>query len=147
MLPSPISSRRRPRKPSYSSISSSNAWSCRIHLLSQRSRVTNLAVLLLTAAFLFSLSLNIRHSLWGLSTAHGTQWDGYSLENSIEDTIERPLELQRLDHLIMVPGHGVWTGNSPDEVLQEDTWALEHYLSGEGAKTRIEAFIGHIRKG
>lgn len=67
--------------------------------------------------------------------------------HSIEDTITRTKELQALQHLIIVPGHGVWQGYTAETVYNESAWALEHYQQGDGARTRIDAFVGHIRKG
>lgn len=140
MLPSPVSSRRRPfRKPSYSNLGQ-DAWSYKIKQLSQRSRVTNLAVLILTSALLLSVFLNVKHWLQDVTPS-------VSLLKSIEETISRPNEIKKLEHLIIVPGHGIWTGNEQEEIQEESTWELEHYQSGGGAQTRIGAFVSHIRGG
>lgn len=168
MLPTPVSFKRRPyRKPSISG-PQDNAWRHRLRLLFARSRVTNLAVLLLTASLIFSLFTNFRY--WTESGSYSQRWDpsfaphedgtcstgghGSSSEcagpgriHSIEDTITRTKELQALQHLIIVPGHGVWQGYTAETVYNESAWALEHYQQGDGARTRIDAFVGHIRKG
>ncbi|KAI5117191.1 hypothetical protein M0805_004961 [Coniferiporia weirii] len=162
MLPAPVSSRRRQyRKPSSSGITSTYDWSYRIHLLFLRSRVTNLAVLLLVASLVLSLLVNIRHwvergqpsnelyDYYGKSSylAYGRGRTG--TPKSIEDTIGRSVGLQKLEHLIVVPGHGVWLGSDVRETLDEYSWAMQNYHNGGGggAQTRIEAFVGHIRKG
>lgn len=147
MLPAPISSRRRPRKPSNTSFSASDAWNQRLKLLFVRSRVTNLAVLLLSSALALSLVLNLRHWLYGDGSSNFRRWNALEAVRSIESTIERYAAFQELDHLVVVPGHGVWLGNEAREAYEEDAWALEHYQSGEGARSRIEAFISHIRRG
>ena len=169
MLPAPISSRHRPRKPSYPSTYHSSSTSAsfrdvltarKLRVLFARSRVTNLAVLLLVAALVLSLLSNIRHWTWRalnnneLCTGVGSCFSRYASSTgvkSIEDTIERPVGLKELEHLIIVPGHGVWVGNDEGDAWREDKWILEAYpnqnRSMEGAKARIGAFIEHIRRG
>lgn len=168
MLPTPVSFKRRPyRKPSISG-PPDNVWRHRLRVLFARSRVTNLAVLLLTASLVFSLLINLRY--WtelghysrhfdpsftphddGICSpdAHGSPSEcaGSGNIHSIEDTIIRTKELQALQHLIIVPGHGVWQGYTAETIYNESAWALEHYQQGDGARTRIDAFVGHIRKG
>ncbi|THH04302.1 hypothetical protein EW145_g5625 [Phellinidium pouzarii] len=159
MLPAPVSSRHRQfRKPSTAGVAPRTVWSYRLHLLSARSRATNLAVLLLTASLALSLIVNIRHWLLGRTLDYDGQLrhsgnpsvlgtGRYGPVKSIEDTMDRSTELQKLDHLVVVVGHGVWLGNDAGEVLDEHSWVLERYPSGGGVQTRIEAFTAHIRKG
>ncbi|OCB88603.1 Isochorismatase hydrolase [Sanghuangporus baumii] len=75
------------------------------------------------------------------------QWSSRRVLKSIESTIDRYAFFQELDHLVVVPGHGVWLGNEAREAYEEDAWALEHYQTGEGARFRIETFVAHIRRG
>ena len=168
MLPSPVTFKRRPyRKPSISG-PPDDVWRLRLRLLFARARVTNLAVLLLATDLVLSLLWNFNHWVgYDRSTRrlnpleiHG---EGSCTPNiregtsggcvdtnsvrSIEDTIVRSKEIQALQHLIIVPGHGVWQGYTVDTIFNESTWALEHYQQGGGARTRIDAFVSHIRKG
>ncbi|KAL5483269.1 hypothetical protein ACEPAI_8499 [Sanghuangporus weigelae] len=147
MLPTPISSRRRPRKPSHATFNASNVWNQRLQLLFARSRVTNLAVILLSCALALSIVLNLRHWFHGDSFPYHGQWSSLRAVKSIENTIDRYTVFRELDHLVVVPGHGVWLGNEAREAYKEDAWALEHYQTGEGARSRIETFIAHIRRG
>ena len=41
----------------------------------------------------------------------------------------------------------VWLGDEPSDVFSEKSWALDTYQAGEGAASRIEAFVGHIKRG
>ena len=109
MLPKPVSySSSRPhksfRKPSLSK-DKDGIWSYRLRLLSTRSRITNLGVLLLVGLLFLSLTLNVRHWTWVVGGLGG--WPpGMGVYRSIEDTIERTREMKELEHLIVVPGHG-----------------------------------------
>ena len=109
MLPKPVSypsSRLHKsfRKPSLSK-DKDDIWSYRLRLLSTRSRITNLGVLLLVGLLFLSLTLNVRRWTWDMGGLDG--WPpGVGVYKSIEDTIERTKEMRELDHLIVVPGHG-----------------------------------------
>jgi hypothetical protein len=48
-----------------------------------------------------------------------------------------------LHHLIMVPGHALWTGQDPGLVTNDGEWILEEYQKGGSVKT----FVKHIDKG
>lgn len=87
------------------------------NLLRSRTRVTNLAMLLLLSILSFSLLTNLQHWLhsvdspiWqkesdGLASRLGT---GLRTFKSIEDTIPKmDDELSELDHLIVVAGHAI----------------------------------------
>ncbi|KAF8633638.1 hypothetical protein AX15_001325 [Amanita polypyramis BW_CC] len=51
---------------------------------------------------------------------------------------------ETLTHLIIVPGHAIWTGIDPNQRLSEDQWLLEPYQKGKG---RLAAFFAHISRG
>lgn len=58
--------------------------------------------------------------------------------------IKRHDSTERLTHLIIVPGHAIWTGTDPNLRLSEDQWLLESYQKGKG---RLAAFFAHISRG
>lgn len=68
----------------------------------------------------------------------------YAPPVSILATIQRDKTLERLSHLIVVPGHAIWSGSKPEEVLNETLWTLEDYQRGGG---RVSAFVDHIKQG
>lgn len=114
--------------------------------LSGRSRLTNLSVLLLTAFGCVSVFYNLAF-IFSSSTypyASGVGFVGYAPPGSILATIRRDETLERLSHLIVVPGHAIWSGSKPDEVLDEESWTLEDYQRGGG---RVAAFVDHIKQG
>ncbi len=51
---------------------------------------------------------------------------------------------ERLEHLVIVPGHGIWQGSNASDVLNEDAWILESYQNGLKS---VEVFVDHIKKG
>lgn len=69
---------------------------------------------------------------------------GYAPPDSILATIRRDETLERLSHLIVVPGHAIWSGSKQDEVLDEELWTLEGHQRGGG---RVSAFVDHIKQG
>jgi hypothetical protein len=136
------------------------------------SRFTNLGVLLLAALAACSLLLNAAyffsadgadaHDLahgpsprrWGFPGPPfwpGRQWNvnstagahpPFGRERAVR--VARPAYAQYLDHLIIVPGHSVWKGATPDSAAREDAWALEDFQRGKG---RHATFLEHIEKG
>ena len=58
-------------------------------------------------------------------------------------TIERDPRFTELDHLILVPGHAIWTGHDPSIVREDDDWILEPMQKGGSVKT----YISHIMEG
>ena len=114
MLPSPVTSSRpsklKPFRKSSHSFSSTkdrdrnDIWAYRFRLLSTRSRITNLGVLLLAGMLFLSLMLNVRHWTWDVGGLYGRF--GRRVYRSVEDTLERSKEIRELEHLIIVPGHG-----------------------------------------
>ena len=115
--------------------------------LSRRSRLTNLGVLLLAAfgfvSFLYNLSF-VFSSSSSYPFSSGVGFVGYTPPGSILATIRRDETLERLSHLIVVPGHAIWSGSKPHEVFDEEFWTLEDYQRGGG---RVSAFVDHIKQG
>lgn len=111
-----------------------------LRLLRTRSRLTNLGVLLLSAFASLSFIYNL--SFVFSSPFYNTHID--STPSSILSTIERNATLTSLDHLIIVPGHAIWTGITPEQVWDEEFWTLEDYQRGGG---RTSAFVDHIKQG
>ncbi|KAM5533067.1 hypothetical protein V8D89_013282 [Ganoderma adspersum] len=152
MLPLPASfSRTHPRRPGYSlgvSLTGRRAHyrSTRDVLLS-RARVTNLGFFLLAAFAALSFLLNVFHYFTdpsGSSSHDGGIHILTAAPRGIWETLQRDRTLREIDHLIMVPGHAIWTGRSVEERMDEDAWVLESYQRGGG---RIAAFFRHIAGG
>ncbi|EIN12102.1 hypothetical protein PUNSTDRAFT_99521 [Punctularia strigosozonata HHB-11173 SS5] len=59
-------------------------------------------------------------------------------------SIARPEWTDLINHLVIVPGHAIWTGTDPRMRLSESEWVLEPYQQGGG---RIRAFFSHIVRG
>lgn len=142
MLPSPVSSNRRGisqhnRHRSFSLSDLKRALS----LLRARSRFTNLSILLLAAFGCISFLYNLAFIF---SSSPPSDLLDYTSPQSILATIARNSTLESLSHLVVVPGHAIWTGTQPDQVLDEDRWTLEEYQRGGGS---IAAFVKHIRRG
>lgn len=140
MLPSPISSNRR-GTPQHARLRSFSDLKRAFSLLRARSRFTNLSILLLAAFGCISFLYNIAFIF---STSPHPYLLTYTPPASILATIARNSTLENLSHLVIVPGHAIWTGTQPDQVLDEDRWTLEEYQRGGG---RIAAFVEHIRRG
>ena len=52
--------------------------------------------------------------------------------------------MKGLNHLVVVPGHGIWKGWKEEEKLDEEMWVLEQYQVGGG---RVAAWVQHIETG
>ncbi|KAH7912264.1 hypothetical protein BJ138DRAFT_808448 [Hygrophoropsis aurantiaca] len=151
MLPLPTSSKRRyslRNSQDFRHLSVQQRRS--IQYLHTRSRLTNLGVLLLclftgisfltNLAFIFSEPSPRYNDLdFDISTSNSASGS----PQSILDTITRDGSLN-LSHLIIVPGHAVWTGMLRSDIFDESKWILEPYQKGRG---RIAAFYGHISRG
>ncbi|KAG8863568.1 hypothetical protein FRB96_008308 [Tulasnella sp. 330] len=158
MLPAPSSyNTRRKSKPINRSDHESFFTNLRFDrpTLLARSRATNLAVLLLTAALLISFTVHVqtllRYStpdyervLPTYASTTTSQLEATRIPKSIYDTLSRDEQLTGLSHLIIVAGHAVFTGCEPDERLDEKYWVLEDRQKGGG---NIEAFFSHIQRG
>lgn len=111
-------------------------------VLLARARVTNLGLLLLMSFCVLSFLFNLGYYF---SSEPGMRGSGHPITpSSILATVERDKKLHSLDHLVMVPGHAIWTGAHSDRGLDEENWILEPYQKGGG---RIAAFYNHIRRG
>lgn len=80
----------------------------------------------------------------------GRLWESGKLVKSQRlgagSSVDSEKVLSNLTHLIIVPGHGVWTGSLPSQVHDEDFWLLDGYMYGH-SETRIQAFVEHINSG
>lgn len=136
--------------PSSSSSSSSTRVLAILRFLRARSRATNLGVLILAALAAFSVLHNLAHVLESHTTTVGTTVGGTAVPASILATFDSDTKavFSHLTHLVVVPGHAVWTGIAPEQVRDEAYWTLEDYQRGhDEAKARIAAFVDHIRLG
>lgn len=161
MLPLPSSTRRDKRFERLSGTGVSNAYapiplsSGRVMtVLRTRSRLTNLAVVILLGVLSVSLLGNLSHLVGEeerpLSRWHAA-WDELASEEvlesgrppSVETTIHRDARMADVDHLVLVPGHAVWTGYDPSIVEDDTEWVLQDFQKGGSIKT----FIKHIQQG
>lgn len=62
---------------------------------------------------------------------------------SIEVTIQRDPRMEKLDHMVMVPGHAIWIGHDPTRVEDDEDWVLEPMQKGGSVRT----FIRHLEEG
>ena len=105
-------------------------------LLRAPARLTNLSALLLIALASLSLLLNFRLF---------SQTRNVPLPRSIVETFPtRPLAVEGLDHLVIVPGHAIWIGALSEDAEDEDSWLLASYQKGRG---RPSIFRAHISRG
>jgi len=148
MLPPPVSSGT--RKNYFSRLVSRRTLK---DILLSRSRFTNCAVILLAILTAFSLYHNLRFwlssnsifSQLGLSRASTTSSNqNTKFGSSWWATVTHPPNTENLEHLVVVPGHAVWTGNDPGQRLNESQWVLEPYQKGSA---RLEALYQHIQRG
>ncbi|KZT10585.1 uncharacterized protein LAESUDRAFT_339231 [Laetiporus sulphureus 93-53] len=110
-------------------------------VLLARARITNLGLLLLGGFTALSLLLNLRYYLF---PAPGATWHRPRHPRppfSLLATVPHSDALSLLNHLIIVPCHGVWQGHDPLKRLDEDDWILEDYQRGGGW---VSALNGHI---
>ena len=137
MLPSPVSFQRR------------GAGSFNLHHHSPRSfskllrapaRLTNLGALLLSALCAFSLLLNLRSFYLDDSATKNAPL----LRSIVEALPVRPSAASGLDHLVIVPGHGIWIGAEAEDAEAEDSWLLALYQKG---RRRPSVFREHISIG
>ncbi|KAF8893926.1 hypothetical protein BD779DRAFT_1504241 [Infundibulicybe gibba] len=112
-----------------------------VDVLLSRSRITNLAVLLLAALLVISLLYNLRLCR-RLILIGGSDLNtgGFSMMK----TMTRPDPIKYLNHLIMVPGHAIWKGIDSELRLHEEEWILEPYQRGGD---RVATFFRHISQG
>ncbi|KZT56192.1 hypothetical protein CALCODRAFT_436109 [Calocera cornea HHB12733] len=134
MLPTHLNRGRRPFAAQYV-----NPLSQPMGRLRQRSRFTNLAILLLAAFTGLSLLLNIRYFLVSMHDHHEDT-------RPVLEVVTRPADLTSLTHLIIVAGHAVWTGCFPEKRGDESDWILEAAQKAT-ASASVKAFWSHIVKG
>lgn len=118
-------------------------------------------MIILTTSLLFSLAVHtqslLRYSTrerpfeddthaHGRAGRHGTSINlpAARLPPSVWGTIVRDERLTKLDHLVIVAGHSVYTGCSPDDRSDESKWLLEERQRGGG---NVDAFFSHIEAG
>jgi hypothetical protein len=136
MLPAPVSFQR--RGVLHLGHHSSRSFS---KLLRAPARLTNLSALLLSFLLAFSLLLNFRHFFYPDSPTH--QKNAPLLRSIVEALPERP-PASGLDHLVIVPGHGIWIGAREEDAEVEDSWLLASYQKG---RRRPAVFRSHISRG
>lgn len=124
-------------------------------ILRTRSRLTNLAVVLLLGVMSLSLLVNVRHFLGSDEQHPHFRWhaawdelaDAAVLDSgrppSVETTIHRDPRMAEVNHLVMVPGHAVWMGSDASTAEEDGDWELESFQRGGSVHT----FIKHIEKG
>ncbi|KAJ7594674.1 hypothetical protein C8J56DRAFT_1161250 [Mycena floridula] len=129
MLPTPVSfynnakSSRRPFQ------RQDTAQRFDLRFLLVRARITNLAAILLLAFALISFIVNLRYYYYAPQ-----------VPDALVSTISRDAALKKLKHLVIVPGHAIWTGTTLEERFNESTWILEPYQKGLG----LDVFFKHI---
>ena len=106
-------------------------------LLRAPARLTNCSALLLLALLTFSVLLNLR------SLYYSPTYDA-AFSRSIVETLPSKSPASGLDHLVIVPGHAIWTGAHLGDVENEDSWILAPYQRGRG---RPSIFRAHISRG
>lgn len=111
-------------------------------VLLTRARVTNLGFLLLAGFSVLSFLVNLGF-YFSSGPAQRHSFPHFTADG-LTATIDRDDMLTSLDHLIIVPGHAIWTGTSPERRLDDDEWILEPYQRGGG---RVSAFYNHIATG
>lgn len=103
-------------------------------ILFSRSRITNLAVIILSIILSISLYFNLLHQSSKLSSQ---PLQLQSSLHSIQSTLPKPKK--PLKNLIIVPGHAIFVGKDP---MNPSDWLLEPYQSN----TTIISFINHIKE-
>ncbi|KAJ7078846.1 hypothetical protein B0H15DRAFT_891779 [Mycena belliarum] len=125
MLPTPVSTHRG-RKHGL-------GLTLRRSSLLARSRATNLAVLGLAALTFISLVFNVRLYLFSDAPR--------PLDMSLLASL--PVLQDNLNHLIIVPGHAIWTGTNPDLRTRVDEWAFQSFRTNPESSL-LDVFFKHI---
>lgn len=108
-----------------------------LETLTRRSRLTNLGVFLLVALCALSLLFNLHYWASYPSISENQLRNRHSLLE-----VDRPEPRTHLDHLILVPCHGIWRGTT--SWAEGKDWVLESYQTGN---KRLNAFYDHIARG
>ncbi|TKA52109.1 hypothetical protein B0A53_04769 [Rhodotorula sp. CCFEE 5036] len=109
--------------------------------LTARSRATRLAVWLLGATLAVSVLLNIRFLVWDGHRGFRERVHAYTVPQSVLSTI--PAQASPLRHLVIVPGHAVWSGSDASLASRDRDWILEPMQKGGSVRT----YLKHIVKG
>ncbi|KAI0058026.1 hypothetical protein BV25DRAFT_1919726 [Artomyces pyxidatus] len=134
MLPSPVSFSR--RRDTFTRLNSRHSID---RALRAPTRLTNFGAILLTIIAAVSLFLNLRHWLKSFASQ-------YTLPPSIGRNLNHPTHLRALTHLIIVPGHSIWTGTHPHEMSDDSAWLLAPYQRGRNPPAAA-AFLDHVTRG
>ena len=110
-------------------------------LLRAPARLTNLGALLLSSLLTFSLLLNFRSFYLDSPTIQNA---APLLRSVVEALPQRQPSVSGLDHLVIVPGHGIWIGAREEDAEVEDSWLLASYQKG---RRRPAVFRAHISRG
>ncbi|KAF7375934.1 hypothetical protein MSAN_00008000 [Mycena sanguinolenta] len=127
MLPIPVSTDRR-----------HHGFILRRTALLNRSRATNLTVLGLAAIACLSLLFNLHVYFSGATSPSSSP---------LNKLASLPDLQHNLNHLIIVPGHGIWKGTNPSPEFRTriDNWAFETFQTAPEPH-RLEVFFQHISK-
>ncbi|KAH7098402.1 hypothetical protein BKA62DRAFT_713073 [Auriculariales sp. MPI-PUGE-AT-0066] len=121
--------------------------------LQTRARVTNLAILLGALVCACSLLLNLSYifgapdaqqKLREIRNSGGARSGVSAPPASILTTVNRDRRVRDLQHLIVVAGHAIWQGCTPQERLHEEDWVLEPI---QKEQQLLGTFFKHISKG
>lgn len=143
ILPIPVSFSGSRRQYRIRSDSRSRSHFTKFDALLTRARVTNLGLLLLASFAALSFLVNLRYFLFSSAGQSHNSFPAHAPYGILE-TLSRDKSLLGLSHLVMVPGHAIWEGSNPEDILNEDKWILEAYQKGGG---RVAAFVKHIETG
>jgi len=144
MLPLPTSSRPKQTRLYFPSLPPTQSYNSQtlFTYLRSRTRLTNLAFLLILTAFSLSLLINLDLYLSATNPFPARRKE-LEVPPSIEMTIERDPRFQELDHLILVACHAIWTGRDGNVAGADEDWVLEPMQRGGSVRT----FIKHIQEG
>ncbi|SCV71690.1 BQ2448_3278 [Microbotryum intermedium] len=109
------------------------------HSLTQRSRMTNFAVLLLAFVSAISILLNVRLYLDQQIFRRPTPDALVPL--SLRATL--PTSRAPLKHLVIIPGHAIWLGSNASRAALDQDWILEPFQKNGD----VRAYLKHIAKG
>lgn len=93
-----------------------------LDLLTARSRLTNLGVVLLSFSTCISFLINLYY--------YHHKPTLQSLDYDATQTVAHKPWMTPLDHLIIVPGHAIWKGVDAQKRTHDTEWILEEYQKG-----------------
>lgn len=117
--------------------------------LAARSRVTNLGIALLLGIASMSVLLNLRFLLFGRHHIPPPGFGSWTTFHGLtppmlNDAIPAPPKgSEKLNHLVLVPGHAIWAGHDFRDREDDENWILEPFQRGGSVKT----FWKHVSKG